>query len=135
MHKYILVCTGVYWYKLIHFWFRWTAEELKKVIDMLCNPEFDSSEVDPDLHRSMDNTVQDGSIKCFNMREGPLDGDQDMNFWTREMEDVVCKIMKDPIFKGNQNYKFKMYLNKAGKLLFGREANAGVAFQIGQLRY
>ena len=31
--------------------YKWTAEELKKVIAMLCNPEFDSKEVDPDLHK------------------------------------------------------------------------------------
>ncbi len=67
--------------------------------------------------------------------EGPADGDQDLNMWTREMENVVCEIMEDPVFKGNQNYSFKMDLDEAGKHLFGGEANAGVAFQIGQLRY
>ena len=61
--------------------------------------------------------------------------DQDLNFWTREMEDVVWEIMEDPIFKGNQNYKFEMDLDEAGERLFGGEANAGVAFQIGRLRY
>jgi len=43
--------------------------------------------------------------------------------------------MEDPVFKGNQNYSFEMDLDEAGKHLFGEEANAGVAFQIGQLRY
>ena len=38
------------------------------------------------------------------------------------------------MFKGNQNFKFEMDLDEAGKRLFGGEANAGVAFQIGQLR-
>ncbi len=51
------------------------------------------------------------------------------------MEDIVWEIMEDPVFKGNQNYKFEMDLDKAGLRLFGGEANAGVAFQIGQLRY
>ena len=102
---------------------------------MLCNPEFDSKEVDPDLHERLEKAVKDGRIKCFNMREGPSDGDQDLNFWTREMEDVVREIVEDPVFKGNQNYKFEMDLDEVGKRLFGGEANAGVAFQIGQLRY
>ncbi len=31
---------------------RWTVEALKKVIAMLRNPEFDSKEVNPDLHKS-----------------------------------------------------------------------------------
>ena len=115
--------------------YKWTVEQLKKVIALLNNPEFDSREVDPDLHKRMEKAVDDGRIKCFNMREGPADGDQDLNMWTREMEDVVREIMEDPVFKGNQNYSFKMDLDEAGKRLFGGEANAGVAFQIGQLRY
>ena len=114
---------------------RWTVDELKKVIAMLCRPVFDAKDVDPDLHRRMDKAIQDGSIKCFNMREGPADGDQDLNFWTRELDDVVREIMEDPVFKGNQNFKFDMDLDELGKRLFGGVANAGVAFQIGQLRY
>ncbi len=63
-------------------------------------------------------------------------GDQDLNVWTRELEDVVREIMEDPVFKGNQNFSFEMDVDAAaGQLLFGGEANAGVAFQIGQLRY
>jgi hypothetical protein len=43
--------------------------------------------------------------------------------------------MEDPIFKGNQKYSFELDLDAAGKRLYGGEANAGVAFQIGQIRY
>ena len=101
---------------------------------MLKRPEFDSKEVDPDLHKRMNKAVEDGRIKCFNMRESDRDGDQDLNFWTREIEDIVLEIMEDPVFKGNQNHSFEMDLDEAGKRLFGGDANAGVAFQIGQLR-
>ncbi len=52
-----------------------------------------------------------------------------------ELEDVVREIMEDPIFKGNQNFHFEMDLAELGKRLFGGQANAGVSFQIGQLRY
>ena len=110
---------------------RWTAEELKKVIAMLRNPEFDSKDVDPDLHRRMEKAVQDCRINCFNMREGQADEDQDLNFWSRDLDDLVREIMEDPIFKGNQNFKFEMDMDEAGKRLFGGEAKAGVAFQIG----
>jgi hypothetical protein len=82
----------------------------------------------------MKKAVLDGRIKCFNMREGPEDGDQDLNLWARELEDVVREIMEDPIFKGNQKYSFEIDLDKSGKRLYGGEANAGVAFQIGQIR-
>ena len=117
----------------IHF--RWTDIELKNTIAMLRRPEFDSKELDPDLHRRMQQAVADGRIQRFNLHEGPADGDQDLNMWTRELEDVVREIMEDPVFKGNQNFSFEMDVDADGKSLFGGEANAGVAFQIGQLRY
>jgi hypothetical protein len=44
-------------------------------------------------------------------------------------------IMEDPLFKGNQNFHFEMDLDKLDERMFGGEANAGVSFQIGQLRY
>ncbi len=64
---------------------RWTAAELKKVIAMLQNPEFDSKDIDPDLHKRMAKAVDDGCIKCFNLQEGAADGDQDLNLWIREV--------------------------------------------------
>ncbi len=102
---------------------------------MLQNPEFDSKDVDPDLHQRMDKAVLDGSIKCFNMRESDTDGDQDLYLWARELEDDVREFMEDPTFKGNQNFKFELDLDEVEKRVFGGQANAGVAFQIGQLRY
>ena len=53
---------------------RWKDGELKKTIEMLRRPEFDSKEVDPDLHKRMQKAVQDGRIKCFNLRERPANG-------------------------------------------------------------
>ncbi len=47
----------------------------------------------------MEKAVLDGRIKCLNMREGPEDGDRDLNLWARELEDVVREIMEDPILK------------------------------------
>ena len=117
------------------FFHRWTAAELKKVIEMLQNPEFDSKDIDPNLHQRMAKAVDDGRIKCFNLREGAADGDQDLNLWIRVVEDVCREIMEDPLFKGNQNFHFEMDLDALGKRMFGGEADAGVSFQIGQLRY
>ena len=53
----------------------------------------------------------------------------------RDLEDLVREIMEDPIFNGNQKCSFELDLDEAGKRLYGGEVNAGVAFQIGQLRY
>jgi hypothetical protein len=64
---------------------------------MLQDPEFDSKDVEPDLHKRMDKAVLDGRIKCFNMRESDANGYQDLNLWARELEDAVREIMKDPI--------------------------------------
>ncbi len=47
----------------------------------------------------------------------------------------MLEIIEDPVFKGNQNFHFEMDLNELGERMFGGEANAGVSFQIGQLRY
>ncbi len=101
---------------------------------MLQNPEFDSKDIDPDLHQQMAKAVDDGSQKCFNLLEGAADGDQDQNLWIREMEDVCREIMEDPLFKGDRNFHFEMDLDELGERMFGSEANAGVSFQIGQMR-
>jgi hypothetical protein len=114
---------------------RWTAAELKKVAAMLQNPELCSRDIGPDLHQRMTKAVDDGRIKCFNLLEGPSNGDQDLNLWVRDLEDVVREIVEDPIFKGNQNFHFDMDLDELGKRLFGGKANAEASFQIGQLRY
>ncbi len=75
---------------------------------MLHRPEFDSKELDPDLHKRKQQAVEDGRLKCFNLQEGPAIGDQDLNLWTRELEDLIREIMKDTVFKGSQNFSFEM---------------------------
>ena len=45
------------------FFYRWTDIELKRVIVMLRNPEFNAKNVDPDLHKRMQQAVDYGSIK------------------------------------------------------------------------
>ncbi len=87
-------------------------------------------DIDPDLHQG----IAKGSITCFNLLEGAADGDQDLNLLIREVEDVCLEFMEDPLFKGNQDFHFEMDLDELGERMFGCEANAGVSFQIGQLR-
>ncbi len=87
---------------------------------MLQDPDFDSKDIDPNLHERMAKAVDDGRIKCFNLRGGPADGDQDLNFCSREMEDVVLDLMEDPIFKGNRNFHFEMDIDELGQRLFDR---------------
>ena len=77
--------------------YRWTAEELKKVINMLQRPNFDSKDIDPDLHQRIAKAVGDGSIKCFDLREGTADGDQDLNLGIssllRYSNVLVCTVL------------------------------------------
>jgi hypothetical protein len=67
----MLVHTCTYLYVLILYQFkpvtyhRWTAAELKKVITMLQHPDFDSKDIDPDLHKRMAKAVDDGRIQQF----------------------------------------------------------------------
>ncbi len=49
--------------------YRWTAEQLKKLIALVRNPDFDSKGAVPDLHKRMEKAVPYGCIECFNMRE------------------------------------------------------------------
>ncbi len=112
----MLAQTCLYLYIQILNGFRWTADKLQKVFDMLCQPEFDFKQIVSDLHKRMNKAIKDGCIKFFNMLESDLDGDQGLNFWTREMEEVVLEIMEDPIFHCNQNCKIEMDLDEAGTL-------------------
>ena len=68
-------------------------------------------------------------------RESTRDGAQDLTMHLREVEDVLRDIMEDPRFTGHQNYRFEEELNVDEVWLLGGEASAGVAFQIGQIRY
>ncbi len=52
IYVYILVYTVIYVSRD-----RWKAIELKKTIDMLSRPEFDSKELDPNLHKRMQQAV------------------------------------------------------------------------------
>ena len=72
---------------------RWTKKELKEVIAMLQNPEFDSKDIDPDLYKRMDKAVLDGRIKCFNTSTWGRATLMGTRIWTYG-------------FVGNQNFKF-----------------------------
>jgi hypothetical protein len=37
--------------------YKWTVEQLKKIVAMLRRPAFDSKEIDPDLHKRMEKAV------------------------------------------------------------------------------
>jgi hypothetical protein len=51
---YMYICMYVDVHTCCYVLPRWTQEELKKVIAMLHDPEFDLKDIDPDLHKRMD---------------------------------------------------------------------------------
>ena len=96
--------------------------------------DYDPAEIDTDLHKRVADAIQDGYIKRFDMRVNSRDGDQDLSMWMRDVEEVVREIMGDERFKGHQNLGFEACLDDDGQRVYGGEANAGVSFQIGQIR-
>jgi hypothetical protein len=113
---------------------RWTVDELKDMIALLQQADFDPTDVDTDLHKRVSSAIQDGFIKRFDMRVSSRDGDQDLSMWMRDVEEVVREIMGDTRFAGHQHFNFEAAVDEDGQRLYGGEANEGVAFQIGQIR-
>ncbi len=42
-----------------------TAEKVDSIAALVRNTDFDSKDVDPDLHKRMEKVVLDGRIKCI----------------------------------------------------------------------
>ena len=67
------------------------------------------------------------------MRESDLDGDQDLTFWLRSLEDVLREILCDERMDGHQDYRFEMSRNEDGERQLG-PSNGAVSFQLAQVR-
>ena len=80
---------------------RWTVDELKDMIALLQQADFDPTNVDTDLHKRVPSAIQDGFI-----RVSSRDGDQDLSMWMRDVEEVVREIMGYTRFAGHQHFMF-----------------------------
>ena len=107
-------------------------DELKDMIALLKRADFDPTDIDTDLHKRVEDAIQDGFIRRFDMRVNSRDGDQDLSMWMRDVEEVVREIMRDERFKGH--FSFEPCLEDDGERVYGGEANEAVSFQIGQMR-
>ncbi len=119
--------------------YKWTVEELKKVITMLKSPEFITAELDTDMSSRMDKAIRDGRLTCHAMREvddngDSLDGAQDLNFWMRDFEEVIRELVADERFAGHQHFRFEITRNKAGERVLG-PSNGAMSFQIAQEKF
>ena len=111
---------------------RGTVDELKDMIALLQQADFDPTDVDTDLHKRVASAIQDGFIKHFDMRVSSRDGNQDLSMWMLDVEEVVREIMGDTRFAGHQHFIFEAAVDEDCQCLYGGEANERVAFQIGQ---
>jgi hypothetical protein len=112
---------------------KWTVKELKEVIAMLKSPEFNSADVDTNLSDRMNAAIKDKRLKCHKMTESADDGDQDLDFWLRDLEDVLRELISDERLAGHQHFHFEVTKDSDGERVFG-PSNGAMSFQIAQAR-
>ena len=112
---------------------RMNAQDIKDLIqDVLHNDNFDSDEVDHNMHDRLMRAVAD-ELEIHNMwQEG--DGEQDVRFFKRNLEAVLRELVADERLEGCQHFAFKEYKNANGDRILGGHANGSVSFQIAQAR-
>ncbi len=49
------------------------------------------------------------------MRDSDLDGDQDLTFWLRALEDVLREILGDERMAGHQEFRFEISRTEEGE--------------------
>jgi hypothetical protein len=67
------------------------------------------------------------------MRESDVDGDQDLTFWLRSLEEVLKEVLGDEQMSVHQHFGFEMSETNEGLREFGA-SNGAVSFQIAQIR-
>ncbi len=90
--------------------------------------------VNIDLHKRVAAAIAKGHFTSHNMRESELDGDQDLTFWIRSLEEVLREVLGDDRMAGHQHFSFVMMVNEeSGEREFG-PSNSAVSFQLAQVR-
>ena len=113
--------------------YKWTVGELISTIQLIKSTDFKVEDVNVDLHKRVAAAIAKGHFTSHNMRESDLDGDQDLTFWIRSLEEVLREILGDDRMAGHQHFSFDMNVNEEGEREFGA-SNSAVSFQIAQLR-
>jgi hypothetical protein len=110
---------------------RMNAQDIKDLIqDVLHNDNFDVDEIDHNMNDLLMHAVADGMAVHNMWQEG--DGEQDVRFFLRKVEDVVRELVADERLEGCQHFAFKEYKNANGDRILGGHANGSVSFQIAQ---
>ena len=101
--------------------------------DVLKNPAFNADEVDTDMLKRLQASIDSGDIQIINMTvEG--DGDQVLELFKRPVEKVLRELMADMRLAGHQHFAFHEYKDPRGNRLFTGHSNGSVSFQLAQLK-
>lgn len=114
--------------------YKWTVDELISTIKLIKSTDFKVEDVNIDLHKRVAAAIAKGHFTSHNMRESELDGDQDLTFWIRSLEEVLREVLGDDRMAGHQHFSFEMMVNEeSGEREFG-PSNSAVSFQLAQVR-
>ncbi len=98
-----------------------------KTIQLIKLADFKVEDVNVDLHKQVSAAISLGTFNSHNrdMRESDLDGDQDLTFWLRTLEDVLREILGDERMDGHQDFSFEISRTEEGERQFGASHGAG----------
>jgi hypothetical protein len=74
--------------------------------------DFQVEDVNVDLHKHVAAVIARGRFASHNMRESDLDGDQDLTFWSRSLEEVLREVLGDDRMAGRPHFSLKMMINE-----------------------
>ena len=101
--------------------------------DVLKNPAFNADEVDTDMLKRLQASIDSDDIQIINMTvEG--DGNQVLELFKRPVEKVLRELMADMRLAGHQHFAFHEYKDPLGNRLFAGYSNGSVSFQLAQLK-
>lgn len=113
--------------------YKWKVDELIATIKLIKSVEFRVDDVNVDLHKRVSAAIAQGYFTSHSMRESDLDGDQDLTFWLRSLQEVLKEVLGDERMAGHQHFSFEMSETEDGEREFGA-SNGAVSFQINQIR-
>ena len=99
--------------------------------DVLKNPAFNSDEVDTDMLRRLQASIESGDLEIISMRvEG--DGAQNPELFKLPAEKVLRELLGDVRLAGHQHVSF--HKDTRGNRIFAGYANGSVLFRLAQVR-
>ena len=101
--------------------------------DVLKNPDFNADEVDTDMLKRLQASIDSGDIDIISMKVDG-DGDQNPELFMRPIEKVLRELIADMRLAGCQHFAFHEYKDPRGNRLFAGHANGSVSFQLAQMK-